>query len=477
MIKNENLNNEQLINKITPIECESNGDIPLPRFGHSLVLLSSNQFLIFGGVVEHNNEFEFTNETFLFNLISRTWSKIIFEENNTLPKGRAAHAACANNKNQMLIHGGSNQNQILIEDELWLFNLNKDNNKYGIWRKIDVENKGPGSRYGHTLNYLHNFFILYGGSINNNKLLNDVWIIDLTSKKPNWICLEFQNSLIPSPRLYHTSIICNYGAAKGMMIIFGGRDSNKKPLNDIYGLRRHRNGSWTWTKAEINNNLLIARYNHSVVIYDNLMIIIGGKGNNTNIFTLPIQVFDINTSQIFNFPNLEMIRHSSVIFEKNIYLYGGFDDDKYKTKPIQCISMISIKELFKNCPLIKIIEGNNQIINNNLIKKENENIKINEKYINKSDEEFKNNNKEEIEKENKELKKKIEEYKKLINKKEEELKQNKILIEDILNKNGELIKENEKLNKINKNLNREKKELEIKNINLVEKIKNLKIQK
>ena len=58
------------------------------------------------------------------------------------------------------------------------------------------------------------------------------------------------------------------------------------------------------------------------------MFIIGGKGNNKNNIPLPIQVYDINTSQIFNFPNIGMIRHSSFIFEKNIYLYSGFDNEQ-----------------------------------------------------------------------------------------------------------------------------------------------------
>ncbi len=65
----------------------------------------------------------------------------------------------------------------------------------------------------------------------------------------------------------------------------------------IYGLRRYRNGSWTWTKPKINNKLLEVRYNHSVVIYNFLIFIISGKLNNANDITLPIQVFDINTSQ------------------------------------------------------------------------------------------------------------------------------------------------------------------------------------
>ena len=188
----------------------------------------------------------------------------------------------------MLIHGESNYNHNLFDDELWLFNLDNDNNKNGFWSKINIKNKGPGKRYGHTLSYVNNFYILYGGYLNNKNLMNDVWIIDITSQNPNWISLEFQNNVIPSPRLYHTSIVCNKGKASRMIIIFDGRDSNLNSLNDLWGLRQHRNGTWSWTKPEINDNLIIARYNHSVAIYDNLMFIIGGRQNNSNFVSLPI---------------------------------------------------------------------------------------------------------------------------------------------------------------------------------------------
>ena len=60
-----------------------------------------------------------------------------------------------------------------------------------------------------------------------------------------------------------------------------------------------------------------------------------------------------------------------------------------------CIGLLKIHLWLK-----KVIEGNNQIFNNN---KKNENRKSIEKELNKSNEEI-NNNKEEIEKENKKLK-------------------------------------------------------------------------
>ena len=360
---NENPN-PLMENKITPIISDTSGNRPLPRFGQSLVSISPVKLLLFGGAVGDVKNFRFSNDVYLFNLMTRIWTKIIIEQNTPLPKERAAHAASSNYDNQMVIHGGSVGGQGLAEDELWLFTLRNDNEEYGIWKRIITQNKGPGKRYGHTLNYLNPIFILFGGSCN-NQLLNDVWIIDIKMQNPNWYHLDVKNNISPSPRLYQTCGFCEKGEAKGMMLLFGGRDSNENPLNDIWGLTRHRDGSWSWTQAPINNELLKPRYNHSVVFYGTLMIIIGGRGHRSHNSILPIQVFDTSKNDIFDFPGVGMNRHCSFILDKYIYLYGGFND-KNQIQPIGVLSKISMENLFQNSPLSRLIEVNNKITKINL---------------------------------------------------------------------------------------------------------------
>ena len=252
---NEN-RNPLIENSIKPTILDTSGNRPLPRFGQSLVSISPVKLLLFGGAVGDVKNFRFSNEVFLFNLMTRIWSKTILEKNSPVPKERAAHAASSNNDNQMIIHGGSVGGQGLAEDELWVFQLRKDNEDFGFWKKILTYGKSPGKRYGHTLSYLNPIFILFGGSCN-YQLLNDVWVIDIKNPNPNWFKLEIKNNIMPSPRLYQTCGFCEKGEAKGMLLLFGGRDSNENPLNDIWGLTRHRDGSWTWNKAPINDNNLI----------------------------------------------------------------------------------------------------------------------------------------------------------------------------------------------------------------------------
>lgn len=33
-----------------------------------------------------------------------------------------------------------------------------------------------------------------------------------------------------------------------MMITFGGRDNSGQTCDEVWGLRRHRDGRWDWTK-------------------------------------------------------------------------------------------------------------------------------------------------------------------------------------------------------------------------------------
>lgn len=64
-----------------------------------------------------------------------------------------------------------------------------------------------------------------------------------------------KDSPIPTPRVYHAAGVCTKGNASGMMIVFGGRDQNDQALNDTWGLRKHRDETWDWTKAPIQSNL------------------------------------------------------------------------------------------------------------------------------------------------------------------------------------------------------------------------------
>ncbi len=52
------------------------GKIPTARFGHTVVLVSSVKIILFGGAVGDTRNFQFTNETYVLNLITKIWLKL-----------------------------------------------------------------------------------------------------------------------------------------------------------------------------------------------------------------------------------------------------------------------------------------------------------------------------------------------------------------------------------------------------------------
>lgn len=164
-----------------------------------------------------------------------------------VPCSRAAHQSCSPENNKLYVYGGAIQNGGLAPDILHCLDMTQGVNNC-FWTDVKTTGPTPGKRYGHSMTYLHPNIFIFGGNLG-NKTSNDTWTLNLEDpQKLEWAKLE-QNSECPPPRMYHTFSTCNYGNAKGMLIVFGGRGENNFPLNDVWGFRRHRDGRWDWTKA------------------------------------------------------------------------------------------------------------------------------------------------------------------------------------------------------------------------------------
>jgi len=81
------------------------GDVPLPRFGHTMTLISKTKAVLFGGATGHTGKYSITGETFILDCITQKWKKL--EPSGSPPTQRAAHAATAIETNQLFIFGGA----------------------------------------------------------------------------------------------------------------------------------------------------------------------------------------------------------------------------------------------------------------------------------------------------------------------------------------------------------------------------------
>ena len=95
----------------------------------------------------------------------------------------------------------------------------------------------------------------------------------------------------------------------------------------------------------------MARYNHSMIFYNELMIIIGGRGQHSNNALLPTEVYNTQTCELHKFAGIPMNRQTSFIYHNNIYLYGGFNS-KSPSQSIGNLSWISLEKLFSKSTLI-----------------------------------------------------------------------------------------------------------------------------
>ena len=266
----------------------------------------------------------------------------------------------------------------------------------------------PPQRYGHTMIYYKPYLLLFGGVLREkNHLSNRVWLCKIeysylfSNPTIKWEQVQYNQpeEMLPEPRLYHSMGIIKAGKAKGMIILFGGRDINKKALNDCWGLRKHRNGNWEWIIApKKGSGGAIKRFQHSVLFYKQFMIVIGGRSENTEFYLkgLPLNIYDSITHEWYNIFSFGKFRNASFTLDKLAFLHGGCDMMKYNEKASSDLvsfdmQMLCEKELLDQKDKKYSEQGE---LNLNSIKKNFENI--NKEENNDNNNEYKNNIKKEI---------------------------------------------------------------------------------
>jgi protein phosphatase len=221
-----------------------------------------------------------------------------------------------------VIFGGAIASGGLAPDTLNLLDLSggEDSCK---WIALPSSGNSPGKRYGHTMCYLKPYLVVFGGNVG-NKITNDLWLINIDDGILEWKKLEPTGDN-PGNRMYHSSSVCRFGGAAGMMIIFGGRSDQGYALNDTWGLRKHRNGTWDWVKAPYASNYTpLKRFQHSISFFYNFMIILGGRTDEDH-KSIPIEIYDTETSEWTELANFNKFRHSSWIVDNLLFTHGGFD--------------------------------------------------------------------------------------------------------------------------------------------------------
>ena len=289
------------------------------RFGHTSIIYQ-NKIYLYGGRTKYNGSFVSPGLE-IFSLSDKCLLNHD-SEGGISPEPRKNHIAELIG-NQMLIHGGINENNQVLGDCSFL-NLNISQLKWGV---CQINRNTPGPRlYGHSsalvlpkeflasnklsiFNYPEiefansrikekGLYIFGGKTKEDGGLSNKIWILMLGTKKLKWHNPDTKGKA-PSPRYFHSMSYYDKG---NILIIHGGRNdsiSNNAALNDTF-IFDLENFEW----MEVNLYFQLSRFKvlnrcaHQSAIYGNKLIILGGMNNNNYIGSV---LFIVNLD--FNFSN------------------------------------------------------------------------------------------------------------------------------------------------------------------------------
>ncbi len=135
------------------------------------------------------------------------------------PPGRSASTAIYDEANdRMILFGGAGYEGVM--DDVWALAYDGESNQIR-WYKILLDGPEPGARNAHQAVYDPNHGVMYmfGGRDSNANPLNDVWKLDLTLGHEVWEEVK-TTGISPSPR-WHSTVI--YDSSNGRLIVYGGR--------------------------------------------------------------------------------------------------------------------------------------------------------------------------------------------------------------------------------------------------------------
>lgn len=274
-------------------------------------------------------------------------SKVGLPDEGVVPCQRAAHATVMIDLFEMIMFGGALVGGSIAKEQLYHLKVIEPNKAQ--WSEVKTAGEKPKARYGHSLVFSKPILILFGGSTG-SETLNDVWSLNLANKAFAWEKIAF-SAPFPSPRVYHHADVCTYGGASGMIIVYGGRDSENRTLNEVWGLRKHRNGKWDWVTPPQTNSAEAApmgRYQHRSLFFGTLMVNIGGKISDGFCNSL-ISVYDYEHNKWYAVSGPECFRHICWIYKGKLYVQGGLNNAN-KIFNNGDIMIFNLSDIFKEYP-------------------------------------------------------------------------------------------------------------------------------
>ncbi|GAV06861.1 hypothetical protein RvY_16776 [Ramazzottius varieornatus] len=206
------------------------GDIPTPRYGHSMSLTSDGMFVL-GGTTGS----QYNMQVYRLDVTDLLWRDVtprlsltphtdLTVVSQTFPPPRYRHEVVEWNDHLLMFGGGAGP-QIFGFGEIWAFSI-----KLTTWTKVkchpcDRCKKYPIPRKFHAVVQYGNYAYLCGG-LTATKILDDFWRLHLPTLQ--WRRMEDR---LPQPLYFHAAAV----TPAGCLYVFGGvvRTGQEKRTNDV----------------------------------------------------------------------------------------------------------------------------------------------------------------------------------------------------------------------------------------------------
>lgn len=186
------------------------------------------------------------------------------------------------------------------------------------------------SRWGHTLVYIRNFLVVFGGY--SGQYLSDLWVFNLESHI--WSNLTIPNN--PEARSHHSAISLSSSefdmkdpdSFKQKIIIYAGKGKNSKILGDLFELDWEKK---RWKSFEMKESVGPGKRNgHSAnLLLNQYMVVFGGENirDLNDLWIMDVKTHKWKMGELNGKAPKGRKFHTAAVVQNKFYIVGGCYDN------------------------------------------------------------------------------------------------------------------------------------------------------
>lgn len=181
----------------------------------------NEHIVLFGGKKRINGKYQPCSELWIFNIEKRQWFSLDFPAG---PSARSRAVMHYMGYGRYLLFGGESENNKILSD-IWLLDL-----EFGKWQKIDVklpfQPRLPD--FSANFSWKGKYYLLVYGGLENDTIYQDLWLFSLEDKK--WIKVKKTGEKAPDARSFGGLSLLNNETPS--FLLFGGGKNG--PVYNFY---------------------------------------------------------------------------------------------------------------------------------------------------------------------------------------------------------------------------------------------------